>query len=118
MKCWRFNLKQNAAKYLNGELSADKTREVEAHLLDCERCREIVARVQSGHRLASFLSRETSDRDSWVDLETALDTVPVETRTRFDLPTGAKRILTWRLIPAAAALIAVALFLTILFINR
>jgi len=57
MICWRLDLKRELLPYVEGRLQALGVRRLEQHLLDCEPCRELTARLRTGHNLAQKLPR-------------------------------------------------------------
>ena len=60
MSCWRFDLKRKLLRYIEGLLGSRDVMLLERHLLDCEQCRELVARLRAGHSLAERLARVSS----------------------------------------------------------
>jgi hypothetical protein len=66
-------LRRNFSLYLNGELTPQKTRQVEDHLLDCGQCRAQLARIRGGVRFAQSAPRFTLKRDPWAAIEAAID---------------------------------------------
>jgi len=56
MICWRFDLRKKMLPYLEGRLPEPETERLEAHLLDCARCRALLVRLRRGHRMAQRLA--------------------------------------------------------------
>src|SRR5689334_7830224 len=73
MKCWRISLRRDLMRYITDELTPDRVRRIEDHLLDCGHCRDAVARLRSGERFAAQLPRITPQHDIWDALEAAID---------------------------------------------
>jgi hypothetical protein len=55
MSCWRFYLRRKFVPYLEGELPPREAKRLEKHMLDCEWCRAMFARLQAGHQLVQQL---------------------------------------------------------------
>jgi hypothetical protein len=55
MSCWRFYLRRKFVPYLEGSLPPPEAKRLEKHILDCDRCRAMLARLRTGHRLAQQL---------------------------------------------------------------
>jgi hypothetical protein len=73
MKCWRTIRRRDLTRYVTDDLTPERVRHMEDHLLDCGDCRDIVARLRGGERLASQLPRITPQRDIWGAIEAAID---------------------------------------------
>ena len=73
MKCWRTIRRRDLTRYVTDALTPERVRRMEAHLLDCGDCRDAVARLRGGQRLASQMPRITPQRDIWEALEAAID---------------------------------------------
>lgn len=73
MKCWRMNLRRDMMRYITDELTPNRVRRVEDHLLDCGHCRDRVARLRGGQRFAAQLPRVIPQHDLWDAIETAID---------------------------------------------
>jgi len=57
MSCWRFDIRRKLLPYIEGRVDPRTTGRLEQHMLDCEPCRELVARLRAGHSLAQKLAR-------------------------------------------------------------
>jgi len=55
MSCWRFYLRRKFVPYLEGSLPPGEAKRLEKHMLDCDRCRAMFARLRTGHQLAQQL---------------------------------------------------------------
>jgi len=55
MRCWRFKMKRKFVPYLEGSLSPGGAKRLEKHMLDCESCRAMLARLRAGHAFAQQL---------------------------------------------------------------
>jgi hypothetical protein len=55
MSCWRFYLRRKFVPYLEGSLPPREAKRLEKHILDCDRCRAMFARLRTGHQLAQQL---------------------------------------------------------------
>jgi Putative zinc-finger len=64
MSCWRFDLRGKLLPYVEGLLDTRDVMRLEQHLLDCEQCRESVARLRAGHSLAQRLARVAQTESS------------------------------------------------------
>ena len=73
MKCWRTLRRRDLTRYVTDDLTPEHVRRMEEHLLDCGDCRDLVARLRGGQRLASQLPRVTPQRDIWEAIESAID---------------------------------------------
>jgi hypothetical protein len=73
MKCWRVNLRRDLMRYVTDELTPDRVRRIEDHLLDCGDCRDTVAHLRGGQRFAAQLPCITPQRDVWDAIEAAID---------------------------------------------
>lgn len=73
MRCWRLDLRRSFLLYLNGDLTPNKIKRIEDHLLDCSSCRARFARLRTGHRLALQIPKFSPQRDPWASIEAGLD---------------------------------------------
>lgn len=55
MSCWRFYLRRKFVPYLEGSLPPHEAKRLEKHMLGCDRCRAMFARLRAGHQLAQQL---------------------------------------------------------------
>ena len=69
-------MRRRFGSYVHGELGPARTRAIEDHLFQCGECRARLARIQTGHRLASHLPLEAPARDPWKAIEAALSPAP------------------------------------------
>ena len=72
MICWRIDLWQKLMAYLDRELPKQKVRQIENHLLDCGWCRNRLAKLRDGQRLAMQMPEFTLQNDPWSRIETAI----------------------------------------------
>jgi hypothetical protein len=93
MKCWRTIRRRDLTRYVTDDLTPERVRRMEDHLLDCGDCRDMVARLRGGGRLASQLPRITPQRDVWEAIEAAID--QEDARTARDARTS-KDAARWR----------------------
>jgi len=77
-------LQRDFSLYLNGELTPQKIKRIEDHLLDCGSCRTRLAHIRSGHRFAQAAPRFTPQRDPWAAIEAAIDKEPSRAQTRVE----------------------------------
>jgi putative zinc finger protein len=77
MRCWRVFIRRSITPYVHQELSADKAKLLEDHLLDCADCRALVSRLRTGHKIASQTPRLTVSADPWPAIEAAIDREPL-----------------------------------------
>jgi hypothetical protein len=73
MKCWRTIKRRDLTRYVTDDLTPERVRRMEEHLLDCADCRDSVARLRGGQRLASQLPRIAPQHDVWEAIEAAID---------------------------------------------
>ena len=73
MKCFRFDVRRDFLRYLDGGLDSNAVKRVESHLIDCGPCRTRLARLRNGHRLALEMPRFTPVRDPWDSIEAAIE---------------------------------------------
>ena len=59
--------------YLDGELTAQETEEVRAHLADCATCRAELAQLRSVKTLLGRLPERSAPQDLWASLRTRVD---------------------------------------------
>jgi hypothetical protein len=122
MKCWRIDLHRRYSLYLDGELTPDRVKRVEDHLLDCGTCRDRVAHLRLGHRLAAQMPRVTPARDPWDAIEAAIEREAASgSPARLAAPGANRRgplVADWRrrLLNPAFALGLVAIVMTVLLI--
>lgn len=69
------------SSYCNGELSAEKAREVAEHIISCVRCRSQCEEIKLGAKLAEQLPIETAPVDLWARIESALEQQSTEKTT-------------------------------------
>jgi len=113
MKCWRINLRRDLVRYVTDELTPNRMRRIEDHLLDCGECRDAAASLRGGQRLAAQLPQVKPQRDAWERIAAAIDR---EAASREPATGGAgwrARVLTPRL--ALAAMLAV-ICLSVVFV--
>jgi len=72
MRCWRFDLRRDFPRYVNGELKARSVARLEDHLMSCGWCRSELARIRDGHRFARQMPRAVLERDPWEAIEAAI----------------------------------------------
>lgn len=69
---FRQHYTEELTAYAHGELSADESRRVAAHLLQCDRCRVRFDEIRLGIRLAESLAPRTAPVALWDQIESAL----------------------------------------------
>jgi hypothetical protein len=74
MICWRVDLQKKMAQYVHGNLQSEAILAIEGHLAECESCRNRLARVQEGSRLAAELKRVQAPQDSWIAIKKRIRT--------------------------------------------
>ena len=118
MKCWRIIQRRELMRYVTDELTPDRVRRMEDHLLDCGDCRDTVARLRSGQRFAAQLPRITPQRDVWDAIEAAIDRDGAhparDARTTWSAARWRSLLLTPRF---ALAAIAGAMLLSVVFVT-
>jgi hypothetical protein len=116
MKCWRFDLRRDFPRYVNGELKASSVARLENHLMGCGRCRAELARIRDGHRFARQMPRAVLERDPWEAIEAAISAdrtaSPVES-AQWWRPRPVRHALA-----AAAVVIALLLVALIVLVDR
>lgn len=70
MNC--FTCEQNLTAYIDDELGHDQRRDVEAHLAECERCRQEYESQMSAWEMASNVDTEAAPGDLWSRIEAQL----------------------------------------------
>lgn len=107
MSCWRFDLRRKLLPYIEGLLDTRAVMRLERHLLDCERCREILIRLRAGHNLVQRLARAASAESgqaSFADLMRAHSEMGSTRSRRF--PIGwSDRLATPRIVTVLAVLV-------------
>src|SRR6267142_1538232 len=68
---FRQHVIRHLSAYHHGELSAPEKLRVEAHLLECPRCRAAHDEIRSGARLASMLSPSSAPESIWQEFHAA-----------------------------------------------
>jgi hypothetical protein len=68
--------------YWNGELSAERNREVAEHIIACTRCRSEFEEIKLGVKLLEQLPLETAPGEMWSKIESALGQPTVQPRPR------------------------------------
>lgn len=113
MRCWRISLRRDLTAYVTDELTPARGRRVEDHLLDCGACRDVVARLRGGQRLAAQLPRIAPQRDVWDAIEAAIDREDLSAAPSVERPA---RWRNWLLNPRfALGAVAGAILLSILY---
>jgi Putative zinc-finger len=112
IKCWRTLWRRDLTRYVTGDLTPERVRRIEDHLLDCGDCRHMVVHLRGGGRLASRLPRLAPQRDVWEAIEAAID--QEDARAAGHAPTS-KGSARWRdlLLNPRLALTAIALALVL-----
>ena len=72
MICLRFDLRRKMILYVQGLLPAARRRVVEDHLVNCAKCRDRLAQVTEGDRLAKILPPVASPDVPWKNIEVAI----------------------------------------------
>ena len=122
MKCWRIDIHRRFSLYLSGELPPDRVQRVEDPLLDCGTCRDRLAHLRLGHRLAMQMPRVTPARDPWDAIEAAIDREAASGAREKLLAPGASSLgplaAAWRkrLLNPAFALGLIAIVMTVLLV--
>ena len=99
-------IKQLSA-YCNGELEADQSQRVRAHLLTCERCRNEYDEIKLGVNLAQQIPIATAPAEMWSEIEARLD--ERSNRTLFDSKSPKFALaFSWYRVAAVAAVLVVA----------
>lgn len=96
MFCWRFDIQRDLLTYLDGDLDARRVAKIEAHLLDCGRCRARVVRLRDGLHFAQSLPVLSPERDPWDAIEAAISAAPAHATPR----PAPRRVSKWK--PALA----------------
>jgi hypothetical protein len=118
MKCWQIIRRRDLMRYVTDELTPDRVRRIEDHLLNCGDCRDTVARLRSGQRFAVQLPRITPQRDVWDAIEAAIDQGD-KRGARPARPTGSAARWRSRLLSPRFALAAIAgaMLLSVVFVT-
>lgn len=101
MECDRFIINLSAA--LDGELTAEERKDLEAHLSTCAACREELALLKESAEVLSMLAPQVPLRDLWPAISREFD---LTRRERREEVAGLMRLVFKRPLPAAAALLA------------
>lgn len=118
MRCLRVDLKRNFSRYLNGELAARETKQIEDHLLDCGACRTALAKLRSGHRFAGQLPRATPQRDAWNKIEAALDADEMQVAIGSRGRAGWRRAILRPDFAIAGIVVSIGLLALVIALNR
>ena len=94
------HVSRDLSAYRQDELSPERAARVAAHLRGCAACRAELEEVSFGIRLGERLSAAPAPEGIWSSIASSLASRKTAA--------GARRSRTWRLAPAAAALVAVA----------
>jgi len=90
MICWRFDLRRKMLPYIEGRLLRPETKRLEAHLLNCAFCRELLVRLRTGHRMAQRLASLPLAVDESPGFESGV------ARLEAAMAPGGTRLATWR----------------------
>ncbi len=106
MRCYRFDLHRNIQRFLDGELTEQKSERLFAHVKFCSDCAMRLNSLIAGRDLLADLPRRAPQRDHWEVIDAALDAQTLQ-------PARETRLL-WNLVTPRVAVAVLALLVVAL----